>query len=517
MLAITGSGDVATAPAAAKPGIFGRPALLFWLFGLLIYGGAAINFANGHFLDQTMRDLWQHLAALRALIENPLDPANPFVVNGEGSRHFHPYWVATALVARLFGWDAWQAIGFAGFVTGGVLLSGIWSFGRAFYSNPWGPLALLAAMVLGWSVPSSHTGYHSVETLIEGIAYPATLLIGLSLLCWALVIRSLEAPVRAWLLVPLCALMFATHQLGAGIGFLASGCFILFWPQGSLRARAVTAAAIAAGILISAAWPYHNPFDAVVRTGNATWTGGLAFYSPLFLIMATVPALIGLWGLRHPRFARRGRPVLAAFALFAGIFALGAAGILIGTRFVMPAVLMLHIGLGALLIVAGERWSGLAKPMQLTIFGAAVAIVQIHLIFVSGHLRWESRQFSRYGSAYEAAARITADIPDRQPVAAYDVMAWPIVATGQRVVSVPWPEPIISDLGTRQLVVERIFDPALSRAERLQLARRWGARTLILDRRGPNRRRMPKGLIARLDEQSVRRSEAGPFIRFDLE
>jgi len=522
MLAVTtnpgGGPDAATTalPGTAR-GVWTTPAILFWVAGILVYGGAAINFANGHYLDQTMRDLWQHLAALRALIENPLNPANPFVISTDGSRHFHPYWVGIAGIARIFGWNEWQAIGFAGFVTAGTLLAGIWSFGRAFYRSQWGPLALLAAMVFGWSLPISHTGYHSPETLIEGIAYPATLLIGLSLLSWALLIRALEAPRRAWLLVPLSAFMFATHQLGAGIGFMASGCFLLFWPHGTLRARIVAGAAIAAGLLLSAAWPYHNPFDAVLRTGNATWTGGLNFYSPIFLIMAGVPGLIGLWGLLHPRFARQARPVLAAFALFAGIFALGTAGILIATRFVMPAVLMLHIGIGALLILAGERWHSLSRPARLGAFAAGMLFVQVHLLLLASHLYWEYGQFSRYGSAPAAAARLTADIPDTQPVAAFDVVAWPIVATGQKVVSIPWPEPIIGNLPERQQVAERLFDPALSRADRIALARRWGAKTLILDARGPNRRPMPKGLLTVLEAQSVRHSRVGPFLRFDLE
>jgi hypothetical protein len=339
----------------------------------------------------------------------------------------------------------------------------------------------------------------------------------LSLVSWALLIRALEAPRRAWLLVPLSAFMFATHQLGAGIAFMASGCFILFWPHGSLRTRIGAGAAIGAGLLLSAAWPYHSPIEAVLRTGNATWTGGLDFYSPRFLIMAAVPGLLGLWGLCHPRFSRQARPVLAAFLLFAGIFSLGTAGVLIATRFVMPAVLMLHVGIGALLILAGERWHLMKRPARLAIFGGAMAVIQIHVMLLAVHLQWEYGLYSKYGDAHAAAARLTADIPDTQPVAAYDVVAWPIVATGQKVVSVPWPEPMIGNLAERQDIAERLFDPALSRDERLALARRWGAKSLVLDNRGPNRRKMPADLLETLEKQSVRQSREGTFLRFDLE
>jgi hypothetical protein len=508
-------------PAPAQTGLLPRllrsPSLCFWVAGLVVYGLAAWNFSGGHFLNQTSRDLWQHLATLRALIENPFHPANPFVATAEGSRHFHPYWVSVALIAKAFGWNEWQAIAFAGYVSAGTLLAGIHAFGRAFYRSPWGPFALLTAMVLGWSLPVSHTGYHSMGTLIEGIAYPAALLIGLSLLLWALVIRALERPVLAWGIVPLAAFMFATHQLGAGIGFMAAGCFILLWPGPSLKARTGVAAAIAAGIALSTAWPYHSPFEAIARTGIPTWTGGINFYHPVMLVIAFVPALIGLWGLRHPRFRRTGLAVLVAFVMFAAIFALGWFGLLIATRFVMPAVLMLHIGLGALFLALADDWRSLPKGAQLGLFAFALLCVGLSTVMTRAQLIVEREIFAKEGNSYTAALALTRDIPDGEPVAAYDVFAWPIVATGQRVVSVPWPEPMIDGLAERQAAAERLFDPALSRDERLRLARHWGTKTLIMDKRGPLRRKMPKNMLERLEAQSVRKTEAGLFIRFDLE
>ncbi len=60
------------------------PGLCFWTAGLLIFGFAAWHFSGGHFLNQNSRDLWQHLATLRALIADPINPANPFVATMEG-------------------------------------------------------------------------------------------------------------------------------------------------------------------------------------------------------------------------------------------------------------------------------------------------------------------------------------------------------------------------------------------------------------------------------------------------
>ena len=498
-------------------GLLRRPDLCFWIAGIFIYGLTAANFTTGHFLDQTSRDLWQHIAALRALIADPFHPSNPFIPTGDGSRHFNPYWVIVALIARAFGLNEWQAIAGAAFFSAFVLLLGIHTFGRTFYRSAWGPMALLLAMVFSWSLPVSHTGYHSIGTFLEGFAYPAALLVGLSLLLWAFVLKALARPLSALVLVPLSAFMMATHQLGAVIGFLGAGCFIALWPRGRRSSRMVSAGSIAAGVLLAEAWPYHSPIGAILQTGNPSWTGGVNFYSPMMLIEAFVPSLIGIWGLRHRYYRRRGLPVVAAVLLFTGLFMFGLFGVLTATRFIMPAVLMLQIGVGALLLTLAKDWNALPERRKLALFTLACFCVSIQVAASFFYLNEERISNRISGSAYDAALALTRDVPDSEPIGAYDVAAWPIVSTGQRVVSVPWPEPEIPSLVERQAAVERLFDPALSRQQRLQLARHWGVKSLIMDKDGPLRRPMPKRILEVLGKQSVRRSEAGIFIRFDLE
>jgi hypothetical protein len=38
-----------------------------------------------------------------------------------------------------------------------------------------------------------------------------------------------------------------------------------------------------------------------------------------------------------------------------------------------------------------------------------------------------------------------------------------------------------------------------------------------MDKKGPLRRKMPRGMMKRLEAQSVRHSESARFLRFDLE
>lgn len=511
---------IAEAPvgSAARPALKLRldPTALFWICATIVYGAIAAHAATGHFLDQTARDIWQHLAALKALIADPIHPANPFIPTHDPSRHFNPYWVGIAVLARALGWNEWQAYAFASFLSAGVLLAGVYNFGRAFYRDPWGPLALLAAMTLFWIVPNGHTGYHSPGTLIEGIAYPAALLIGLSLNLWALVIHSLDRPRLALAIVPLAALMFATHQLGAVIGFITAASLILLWPEATPKPRMCVAAAVGLGIVASTAWPYMNPLTAMLRAGNSTWPGPVNFYSKLYLFGAFVPQIIGLIGLRHPDFRRVALPILLSFGVFMGLFALGLFGVLIATRFLMPAVLMLHIGIGALLIAIGRGWREYSKRRQLILFALAAILLDAYAGCSWIFLRSEAAAARQEGSNYASALALTRDIPDMQPVAAYDVAAWPVVATGQRALSEPWPEPGIPDLAIRQAATDQLFDSALTMQQRVALAKRWGVRTLIMHDHGAMRRPTPPHLIETLRQQSIRRRQSGPFLRFDL-
>lgn len=494
-----------------------HPTQLFWVLALIMYGSAAVVFAKGVYLLQPTQDIWQHLAALRALIEDPINPHNPFVVSDEGSRHFHPQWVLVAMFGRALGWNEWQSIGFAAFVNAAVLALGIYVFAKAYYKSAWGPLALLIAMTLSWTIPVHYTGFHSWTTFSKGGAYPAMLLIGLSLIGWGLTIRALEGErTTALVLLPLAAFMFATHQLGAVIGFFVIGCLLIAWPEGNSRQRAMIGAFVIAGAALSALWPYHNPFETVARAGNPTWIGSHDFYSLYYFTAALVPSGLGLWGLARPRVPGTGISMALALAAFTFAFALIPFGILIGERFLMPAVLILQVGVGAVLL----RWfSGPLRHSsrrRMIFIAFAFEIVALHIFHMVGFTR-EAADLVAQGRTVDDAARdLTADIPDDIPVAAYDVAAWPVVASGQKVVAIPWPDPLIGDLERRQAANSRLFDISLSKAERHRLASQWGTRTLILDERYAWERLPRTQLILKLASHSVAVRRHGPMWRFDL-
>ena len=197
------------------------PLVIYLLIAAATLGLAAVTASTNMIADQPNKDIWQHVAAVRALMENLSEPRNPFVVSPEPSRHFQPLWVATAVVGNALNLTVWQAVTVATFAIMLTLAFAIHFFSHARCSSRPGPRpSCYASCFFAWSGPYEHTGLHSFWTLLYAAAYPATFMIALSLLLWAMVIRALGDPRYLPALVLLSAVMLATHQLGAVIGFI---------------------------------------------------------------------------------------------------------------------------------------------------------------------------------------------------------------------------------------------------------------------------------------------------------
>jgi hypothetical protein len=492
------------------------PNVAFCICAVTLLGGIAVVF--GFFLPKHLSnvDVWQHAAALRALMTNLAHPDNPFVASHEGSRHFHPLWVGLAALGRTWHLSVWTLLAVSGFLSMVVLAAGIYIFATAYFRVAWAPLVLLLTMAFGWYLPIDHTGFHSIPTLATSAGYPATLLIGLTLVLWGVSIRALTHARRIILLTPLAALMFATHQLGALIGIVGAASFIAVWPEGSLKTRCFAGAAMLVGVLLSSLWPYHDPLALAFRRSNSVWSGPPDFYGLVFVVAALVPAIAGILGLRTTAVPGAGRPLMLALLVYTCLYLVGVTGPQIAGRFLMPMALVLHVGLASFLLRVfsdPQERGGRAR--------AAVLVIGFSMIGSHAFLFAQSHKSTRQQEAdvrnvYEAAQKITRDIPDSQQIAAYDVAAWPIVATGQKVLSVPWPEPMIHDLPTRQAMTERLFDPRLTRGERLEFAKDANVRTLIVDVRFVRGREPSPAVLRRLLKQSVRTEQVGPLRRFDL-
>ncbi|MBW1279560.1 hypothetical protein, partial [Escherichia coli] len=84
------------------------------------------------------RDIWQHLAALQALIDHPAHPGNPFIVGDAPSRLYGPVHVAAGWIGHWLGWTQVQAYGAVAAFALALLATGQFVFARACFASRWG-------------------------------------------------------------------------------------------------------------------------------------------------------------------------------------------------------------------------------------------------------------------------------------------------------------------------------------------------------------------------------------------
>jgi hypothetical protein len=475
-----------------------RPATTVFVGVAALGYGAVLLFSLGRPITLAFanKDAWQHLAALQALIDHPWRPGNPFVATPEASRLYGPVHVAGALVARAIGLSA---LGAYGLIAGFNLLAlafGQWLFGRAYFRSPWGPLALLVAMTAGWWVSFIHTGFHSTLSLLEGAEYPATTGVALGLVLWGLTLRLLAQPrwsLGSSIVYPvLVAVMLANHPLSAGIAGVGAFCLGLLEP-GSLAARLRIAILGLAGIVLAATWRWYSPAAVLLSAGSPDWGPTLDFYSPAVLGMTLWPAAIGSFGLR--------RATAAMLAVYGLAFLLGMAGSPVAHRFLMPAVLTLHIGVAALLLrFWPTRW-------RRVLIVAVAASIAVQLVAGAQYVRYATTGWRADGDLLDHAQTLQL----KGVVAADGLAAWPVVANGIRVIATPLPEPLIHDQVQRQADNAALFAPATPAAARLQILRRYGARSLVVDTDFAR-----PGEVQALDGFARRVATSGPLIRYDV-
>jgi alpha-1,6-mannosyltransferase len=384
------------------------------------------------------------------------------VATHDPSRLFGPVHVAAAVLARVLGLSA---VGAYGLVAGFNLLAlafGQYLFGRAYFRSPWGPLALIVAMAAGWWVSFIHTGFHSALSLLEGAEYPATTGVALGLVLWGLTLRLAATPRWSLAYPLLVAVMTANHPLSAGIAFVGGACLGLLEP-GTLQGRLRLAVMGAAGLVLAAAWPWFNPYRVLLTAGAPDWGPSIDFYSPAVLAMTLWPAALGLFGLR--------RSTAAMLAVYALLFLAGLFGSTVAHRFLMPVVLTLHIGVAGLLL---RFWPTRWRRALIT---AAAASVAVQLAAGGQYVRYALTGWRTDGDLLRHARALRLN----GVVAGDGLAAWPVVASGAKVIATPLPEPLIADQARRQGDNADLFDPAQPPAAKRAILARYGVHSLVVD------------------------------------
>jgi alpha-1,6-mannosyltransferase len=210
-------------------------------------------------------DFALHMAVLNRLLANPVHPGDPVLAIGGTSAYYTPYTVALMLLGKATGASALALYKFAGIVNTALLLTGLFRFARSLSPARWAPPLALVGLLFWWGTTViAWSGYLSLVSFADTIAYPSTFATALTLHLWAsLGAKPLRLRRAIWLGL-LLGVIAVTHQFTA-LGTLIGVAALLVARRRAVLSHltnraALTALCVGAGLclLVIAAWPYYH-------------------------------------------------------------------------------------------------------------------------------------------------------------------------------------------------------------------------------------------------------------------
>jgi hypothetical protein len=508
---------VASPPLAKKVGaLFQRhwASALFVLCALGIWGWVSWEAAYVRMVTwEGGADYWEHSATLHALIENPWHPRHPHLALDGGSPRFGPQFLLVALISRALHFDALEAMTLASVLNTLLFLCAIRVFFLSYFRHPLAPLYGLLVMFGGWWLGFHYSNVYALPVLFSVASFPSTTALGLTLLGFALVVRLLRAEVRRpWLgllvLGAWAAAVFIIHPLTAMMSLSGALLLALAEPKASWRVRFEVAFAVVIGCGLSHFWPYFSPW-VVIRGGHgqdANWAGESiaqaadlhvkkklhAFYQPLALLQALGLGALTLLTLPYFLFRRERWFVgLGALSMFLPFVANAFVEIPLGHRFLLLAIVYLHIGLVWLLL---RLTPGHADTFQLLrrralgvvsalLVASALLVFCAHSVLLAQALFEQPRFRDRRESpVIQNMRRFAAATGPGAVVLASPVLSWPLPTFGPKVLVLFHEDPLVRDRAQREYWVKRFLGPGASDDERSQILARYGVSHVLLQR-----------------------------------
>lgn len=206
-------------------------------------------------------DFALHMAVLGRLLANPLHPGDPALAVGGTSAYYTPYTVALMLIGKATGASALPLYKFAGIVTTGLLLTGLFRFVRSLTPARWAPPLALIGLLFWWGTTViAWSGFLSLVSFADTIAYPSTFATALTLHLWASLAAkplSMRRGIGLGFLLGIIAVVHQFTAIGTLIGVLA--CLAArrktLLNRSTLYALGIGAAVCLAVVV---AWPYYH-------------------------------------------------------------------------------------------------------------------------------------------------------------------------------------------------------------------------------------------------------------------
>jgi hypothetical protein len=361
---------------------------------------------------------------------------------------------------------------------------------------------------------------YSLQVFFIVSPFPSTTALGLTLLGFALTVRLLRGDVQrpGWALTLLglwAGAVFIIHPLTAMMSLTGAGLLAICEPKVSLRRRFEVIGAVAVGTLLSHFWPYFSPW-VVLRGGHgqaSTWASESVqqvtelvvkkrrheFYEWHGLLQALGIALLALLALPFFLLKReRWFVSLGALSMLAPFVANAFIELPLGHRFVLLAIVYLHIGVvwlllsltpgysGAFRFVA-RRWAGVLSSLLIAVL---LLVFSTHSVLQARETLSNRKFYSRPESPVVSNARaMAAAAGDQAIILANPVLSWVFPSFGPKGLVLFHTDPLVADEEERENKVKRFLGPYATDEQRREILAHYGVTHVLLGREaGPVQR-----------------------------
>nr|WP_026245694.1 hypothetical protein [Streptomyces sp. SID8379] len=432
-------------------------------------------------------DLGVHAATVERLRHDLLDPGDPLVAADVPSPYYTPWTLLLGCVAKVTGLGVFMVLRVAAVISLGVLAGGLWAFVGTFLERGtprWRRAAVtglvLLCLVLLWGTTLFNwSGLTGLNSLALCLAYPSTFALGASFWLWALLRRAVTWAHFLGAGV-LWAVILLSHQFTGVVASLGALAMVLGtrpWPPRAAWLR--LAAGLGVGVALLALWPYYS-FFGLFGAG----AGLEAIHRPLYRELAARLWLVALIGgaALVLRWRRDRRDPLVLFCLLGLlVFVAGGASGHWSWGRVLPAVLVpAQVAAGLEVFCAPRRAVRAGLGWAVAVALVAGAWTQSGTLgYVLPRSALPSAVAAKYRAPWGGYHWVTPWVAYGDVVLAKKFPARQIPAYGAYTVAPGYPDFFLDDEDARAAAVRTYFASGSSRAERVEVLRRYGVRWVM--------------------------------------
>lgn len=252
----------------------------FWISVAFIVTAVGLSVSRYYHATTLLgADYWEHAAALRALLGDPVEPGAPHVSGEHGSARYMPYYLALAMVGRVFNMDAHQVMGLAAIVSTILFGSGVYVFSLRYFKDRRAPLFTLAVLLGGWGVAWLWSNVYQLRDLLYVAAFPSFFVFALTFYILYIVVAALENSARntdryIWLVFA-SSLALVSHPLTGIFALFFAAVVAVLHGAAQTRVRVQLVAAISLGAVLVEVWPYFSTWGVILgKSGGAVIVRG---------------------------------------------------------------------------------------------------------------------------------------------------------------------------------------------------------------------------------------------------